>query len=659
MKPLETPVRVGRLTLPNRLVMAPMTRSRADDATGVPSDLVATYYAQRAGAGLIVTEGVFPSPLGKGYVRTPGLHDDLQQAAWRRVAEAVHAAGGRIFMQLMHTGRISHPSLLPGGALPVAPSAIRAAGQAYLASGPADFVTPRALDTDEIAGIVDDYRQATRRAIEAGFDGVELHAASGYLPEQFLSSGSNHRSDAYGGSIARRTRFVLEVLAAMAEVAGSDRVGLKINPEMGFNDAQDDTPVETYTHLVQQVAHLGLAYLHVATGASGFDYHAHLRPLYPGTYLLGGGLSAASAEEHIRHRRADAVVFGSAYLANPDLDQRLALGAPLNTPARETFYSAGPEGYVDYPPLDRALRLHAYGGPEALHLDRLPRPTPGAGEVLVRVHAAGLNPLDWKLRNGWLKDAFALPLPATLGLEFAGEVVAAGTGADTVRFAPGTRVLGLAPRLGAYADHVAVPAEALAVLPAGLDVTTAAALPVSLLTAQQALFEAGRLQAGETVLIHGAGGAVGGIAVQLARQAGARVWATASTGLAVHLRGIGAERVVDARSGGLAALPHGSVDLVLDLTGSDPAGLWSLLSRAGRVVSTASPQIAALAPAGIAAGWLQMRPDAAGLQALAAQVAAGTLRADLGETVQLADVPAVMQRRFSDGGRGKAVALLR
>ncbi|MBI3347436.1 MAG: zinc-binding dehydrogenase [Burkholderiales bacterium] len=656
MKPLETPVLVGRLMLPNRLVMAPMTRSRADDSTGVPSDLVATYYAQRAGAGLIVTEGVFPSPMGKGYVRTPGLHTDEQQAAWRRVTDAVHAAGGRIFMQLMHTGRISHPSLLPSGAQPVAPSAVKAAGQVYLASGPADFVEPRALNTDEIAAVVDDYRQATRRAMEAGFDGVELHAASGYLPEQFLSSGTNLRTDGYGGSIARRARFVLEVLGAMAEAAGADRVGLKINPEMGFNDAHDDTPVQTYTHLVQQIAHLGLAYLHVATGASGFDYHAHLRPLYPGTYLLGGGLDQASAEDHIRRRRADAVVFGSAYLANPDLEQRFAIGAPLNTPARETFYSAGPEGYVDYPALGRALRLHAYGGAESLRVDRLPRPTPGAGEVLVRVHATGLNPLDWKLRSGGLKDAFPLALPTTLGIELAGEVIGAGAGAD---LAPGTRVLAMLRGLGAYADEVVVPADALTVMPAGLSFTTAAALPVSLLAAQQALFEDGALQAGETVLIHGASGGVGGFAMQLARQAGARVWASASADHAERLRGLGAERIADARQGGLATLPHGGVDLVLDLAGSDPAGLWALLSPAGRLVSTATPQIASLAPAGQAARWVQTRPDAAQLQALAAQVASGALRADIGETVALADVPAVMERRRVEGGRGKAVAVLR
>lgn len=656
MKPLETPVRVGRLTLPNRLVMAPMTRSRADATTGVPSDLVATYYAQRAGAGLIVTEGVFPSPMGKGYVRTPGIHTDEQQAAWRGVTEAVHAAGGRIFMQLMHTGRISHPSLLPGGAQPVAPSAVKAAGQVYLANGPADFVEPRMLSVEEIAAVVDDYRQATRRAIEAGFDGVELHAASGYLPEQFLSSGTNLRTDGYGGSIAKRARFLLEVLAAMAEAAGSDRVGVKINPEMGFNDVRDDTPVETYTYLVQQIAHLGLAYLHVATGASGFDYHAHLRPLYPGTYLLGGGLDQARAEELIRNRRADAVVFGSAYLANPDLERRFASGAPLNAPARETFYSAGPQGYVDYPALGRALRLHAYGGPEGLHLDRLPRPTPGAGEVLVRVHAAGLNPLDWKLRSGALQAVFPLALPVTLGIELAGEVVTTGPGVD---LAPGTRVLAILRGLGAYADEVVVPADALAVMPAGLDFTTAAALPVSLLTAQQALFEAGALRAGETVLVHGASGGVGGFVVQLARQAGARVWASASAGHAERLAARGAERIVDARQGGLAELPRDGVDLVLDLAGSDPAELWPLLSPAGRLISTAAPQIASLAPAGRPARWVQMRPDVAQLQALAAQVASGALQADIGETVALADVPTVMERRRTEGGRGKAVALLR
>ena len=244
MSQLFTPVQIGRYTLPNRLVMAPMTRSRSDD-DGVPSDLVVTYYAQRAGAGLIISEGVFPSAMGKGYVRTPGIATDAQVAVWKKVTEAVHAKGGRIFMQVMHCGRISHPSLLPNEAQPVAPSAIKPAGQTWTGSGMQAFVTPRALSLDEIAGVIDDYRMATRRALEAGFDGVELHAASGYLPEQFLSSASNQRQDQYGGSVENRARFVLEVLAAMVAEAGGDRVGIKISPEMNFNDIVDANPQET------------------------------------------------------------------------------------------------------------------------------------------------------------------------------------------------------------------------------------------------------------------------------------------------------------------------------------------------------------------------------------------------------------------------------
>lgn len=233
MADLFTPLDVGPYTLSNRLVMAPMTRSRAD-GDGVQSDLAATYYAQRAGAGLIVTEGVFPSAMGKGYVNTPGIVTDEQVEAWRGVADAVHAEGGRVFMQIMHVGRISHPSMLPDGATPVAPSAVRADAKAWTERGPQDLPTPRALTLDEIAGVVGDYRRATRRALEAGFDGVELHAASGYLPEQFLSSGTNRRTDVYGGSVDNRVRFVLEILDAMADEAGAGRVGIKIAPEMGF-----------------------------------------------------------------------------------------------------------------------------------------------------------------------------------------------------------------------------------------------------------------------------------------------------------------------------------------------------------------------------------------------------------------------------------------
>lgn len=347
MSQLFTPIRIGRHTLPNRLVMAPMTRSRADDA-GVPGELVSLYYAQRASAGLIITEGVFPSAMGKGYVRTPGIETDAQVAAWKKVTEAVHAKGGRIFMQMMHCGRISHPSLLPDAAQPVAPSAIKPAGQTWTGAGLQDFVAPRELTVDEISGVVDDYRMATRRALAAGFDGVELHAASGYLPEQFLSSGSNQRQDQYGGSVANRARFVLEVLGAMVAEAGGDRVGIKISPEMNFNDIVDATPQETYTHLVEQLRGLDLAYLHVALFGAGVDYHALLRPRFSGAYLIGGGLDQKSAEAALAGGRADATVFGGAFLANPDLPERFRQGAALNSADKSTFYSPGLEGYTDY-----------------------------------------------------------------------------------------------------------------------------------------------------------------------------------------------------------------------------------------------------------------------------------------------------------------------
>lgn len=356
MNQLFTSVRVGRLTLPNRLIMAPMTRSRADDA-GVPTDLVATYYAQRASAGLIITEGVFPSAMGKGYVRTPGIETGAQAAAWKQVTEAVHLRGGRLFMQLMHCGRVSHPSLLPDGALPVAPSAIKPDGQTWTNSGQQDFVTPHPLSVAEIAGVVEDYRLATRRALEAGFDGVELHAASGYLPEQFLSTSSNQRKDEYGGPVEGRARFILEVLSAMAAEAGGDRVGIKISPEMNFNSIVDAAPQETYTYLVKQLGGLGLAYLHVALFGTNVDYHSLLRPLFDGAYLIGGGLDQSSAEALLADGRADATVFGSAFLANPDLPERFHQGAPLNVPDRATFYTPGTQGYTDYPALSNTANV--------------------------------------------------------------------------------------------------------------------------------------------------------------------------------------------------------------------------------------------------------------------------------------------------------------
>jgi N-ethylmaleimide reductase len=237
----------------------------------------------------------------------------------------------------------------PGGAAPVAPSAIKAAGQVFTATGPQDFVVPRALETDEVPGVIEDYRRATRHALDAGFDGVELHAASGYLPEQFLASGTNQRTDRYGGSLENRARFIIETLTAMAGEAGGDRVGMKLSPEMGFNDLADAAPRETYPYLVEAIRPLRLAYLHVALFGTPFDYHGVFRPLVDGRYLRGGGLNAESAATLIADGAADAAVFGGLFLANPDLPERIKAGAPLNAPDRSTFYSEGPKGYTDYP----------------------------------------------------------------------------------------------------------------------------------------------------------------------------------------------------------------------------------------------------------------------------------------------------------------------
>ncbi len=347
---LFTPLQAGSLALPNRIVMAPMTRSRADPA-GVPGPLVPTYYAQRSGAGLIISEGIFPSAMGKGYLGTPGLHSDAQVASWKTVTDAVHAKGGHIVAQIMHAGRISDPSMLPDGATPVAPSAIQPKGQSYTLAGMKDHVTPRALDIGEIAGVIAEYAAATRRALDAGFDGVELHAASGYLPMQFLSSGSNTRTDGYGGSAASRARFIVEALDAMIAVAGAGRVGIKLSPDMAFNDISDANPQETYRTLVSLIGGKGLAYVHVALFGGAFDFHSLLRPLVQGTYFAGGGLTQQAAEALVASGKADAAVFGAAFIANPDLPARFRAGAALAKPDQATYYAGGDKGYVDYPAL--------------------------------------------------------------------------------------------------------------------------------------------------------------------------------------------------------------------------------------------------------------------------------------------------------------------
>jgi N-ethylmaleimide reductase len=346
------PGRIGEFDTRNRMIMAPMTRSRALPG-GVPSELAIEYYAQRASAGLIVTEGVAPSAAGLGYARTPAMESPVHVAAWKKITDAVHAKGGRMFAQFMHVGRIGHSANRYTTAPLVAPSAVRAAGQMWTdAQGMQDYEMPRALETSEIPGVIAEYATATRHALAAGFDGVELHSASGYLPMQFLSTGSNTRTDGYGGSVQHRIRFVVEALTAMIEAAGSaSRVGIKLSPAMPFNDIQDDDPVETYTTLVKAISPMGLAYLHVLKSAPLPNIFEILRPLFAGTFAAGGGFDQASGSAALASGAADFIVYGKLFTSNPDLPERFAKGAALTPFDATTFYSPGPKGYTDYPSL--------------------------------------------------------------------------------------------------------------------------------------------------------------------------------------------------------------------------------------------------------------------------------------------------------------------
>ncbi|WP_045223835.1 alkene reductase [Methyloterricola oryzae] len=352
---LFTPLALGRLTLPNRIVMAPLTRNRASMPGNVPNDLNALYYGQRASAGLIISEATPISAMGHGYPATPGIHSAEQIAGWKRVTQTVHDRGGRIFLQLWHVGRISHPSLLPDGALPVAPSALRPAGQAFTYEGLQDFVTPRALEGEELPGIVADYRRAALNALEAGFDGVEIHGANGYLLDQFLRDGSNQRSDGYGGSLQNRCRLLLEVTEAVCDAAGAGRVGLRISPVNPFNDMRDSDPQALFEQVAEALNPFGLAYLHVMEGGIGeapppFDYAA-LRRKYKGVYMANSGYDKARANQAIASGLADCVAFGIPYIANPDLVERFRLDAPLNSADPASFYGGDEHGYTDYPSL--------------------------------------------------------------------------------------------------------------------------------------------------------------------------------------------------------------------------------------------------------------------------------------------------------------------
>jgi len=350
MSPLFTPFELGPITLGNRILMAPMTRNRAG-AGDVPHALNAEYYAQRAEAGLIVTEGVQISPQGKGYPGTPGIHSAEQVAGWRLVTDAVHKKGGRIFLQLWHVGRISHPSLQPNGQLPVAPSALKPAGNAMTAGGPVPYVEPRALALDEIPGIVADYRLAAVNAKAAGFDGVEVHGANGYLLDQFLRDSTNQRADAYGGPVENRARLLLEVVEIVSTVFGAARIGVRLSPVNPFNDIRDSDPQATFDYVATQLGGRGLAYLHVyQAGSDPFDWQ-QMRRAFGGTFVVNGGYDRSKAEAAIESDAADLVAFGSTFLANPDLVQRLQRNAPLNPPNPATFYGGGAEGYTDYPTL--------------------------------------------------------------------------------------------------------------------------------------------------------------------------------------------------------------------------------------------------------------------------------------------------------------------
>ena len=353
---LFTPIRLGRYSLKNRLVMAPLTRNRAG-AGNVPQAMNVEYYRQRASAGLIISEGAQITPTAVGYLGTPGIHSAEQIAGWKSVTDAVHSRDGRIFLQLWHCGRVSHPALLPNGMLPVAPSAIRPEGHAHTMEGPQDFVTPHELTTDEIAEIVNDFRTAAKNALAAGFDGVEIHAANGYLIDQFIRDGSNQRTDEYGGSLKNRSRLLMEITAVVTEVWGSDRVGVRLSPVNPFNDMRDSNPQQTFDFVANALNPFNLAYLHVTewgcTDPADFDFHK-LRAAFNGTYMTNGGYDKASANAAIASGATDLVAFGKLFIANPDLPERFAADAPLNTPDVNTFYGGNEVGYIDYPSLSNS-----------------------------------------------------------------------------------------------------------------------------------------------------------------------------------------------------------------------------------------------------------------------------------------------------------------
>lgn len=355
---LFAPATLGKLTLQNHIVMAPMTRSRAT-VDHIPTPIIAEYYAQRASAGLIITEGTSPSPNGDGYARIPGLYNAEQVNGWKAVTKAVHEKGGKIFAQIMHTGRIGHPANLTNGGELVAPSAIAASGQMYTdTEGMQDHPTPRALTTDDVKAAIQEFVVAAQNAIEAGFDGVELHGANGYLIEQFLNPGANQRTDEYGGSVENRSRFALETAEAVGKAIGFEKTGIRLSP-YGVNGdlAPYDEVDETYEHLANEFNELGLVYIHLvdhsAMGAPAVPPHIveAIRSAFNGSLILAGGYDAGRAEADLASNKGDLIAFGRPFIANPDLVERFKTGADLAQPDFNTFYTPGTNGYTDYPTL--------------------------------------------------------------------------------------------------------------------------------------------------------------------------------------------------------------------------------------------------------------------------------------------------------------------
>ena len=349
-------LKIGNVEIDNRMIMSPMTRSRAN-GEGVQPDYAAEYYSQRASAGLIITEATNISPMAKGYIRTSGIYTAEQIAAWEKVTAAVHAKNGKIFLQIFHTGRIALPDFLPGNTQPVAPSAVTAAGQNYTPDGMKKFVIPRELTTGEVRETVKDFGRAAKNAIDAGFDGVELHSANGYLVHQFLGTNTNLRTDAYGGSDENRARFLFEVVDAISEQIGSRKLGVKLSPTVPFNDMRDENAKEFYPYIIEELNDRNLAYLHIGfeeTPSTDLNWHRFLRPLYKGVYFANGGFTKLSGEKLVVDGVADAIVYGKLFLANPDLLKRFKLDAELNEWDQSTFYSPGEKGYTDYPTLESA-----------------------------------------------------------------------------------------------------------------------------------------------------------------------------------------------------------------------------------------------------------------------------------------------------------------